>query len=55
MPRLPEFSLLTHEVSGGIKWEVAPGALIGVGILENVINPDNTPHFGFQAEPTVRW
>jgi len=55
VPRLPEFSLPSNEVSAGIRWELAPGVLLSVGILENVINPYNTPDFGFQAELAFRW
>jgi hypothetical protein len=55
VPRLAEFSLPSNEVSAGIRWELVPGVLLSMGILENVINPYNSPDFGFQAELAFRW
>lgn len=55
VPRQPEFSLPANEVAGGIRWELSSGVLLGVALLENVVNPYNTPDFGVQIELSVRW
>lgn len=53
--RLPDFSVPSNEITAGFKWEIGTGVLIGVAILENVINPYNTPDFGIHLELGFRW
>jgi hypothetical protein len=52
---LRDFSLPSHEITAGFKWEVGGGALISMAILENVVNPYNTPDFGVHVEIACRW
>lgn len=53
--RLQDFSVPSNEVAAGFKWEIGAGVLIGLAILENVINPYNTPDFGIHLEFGLRW
>lgn len=52
---LEDFSLPSNEITAGIKWEFLRGALLSVAVLENVINPYNTPDFGVHVELSLRW
>ena len=45
----------SHEIALGFKWQVAAGALLNFAILENVIDPYNTPDFGIHLELVLRW
>jgi Protein of unknown function (DUF3187) len=53
--RLGDFSVPSNEITAGFKWELGRGALLGVAVLENVVNPYNTPDFGLHAELAFRW
>jgi hypothetical protein len=52
---LHDFSAPSNEIAAGTKWEIGAGVVISVAILENVINPYNTPDFGFHVEIALRW
>lgn len=52
---LRDFSLPSHEVSGGFKWEIGRGMLFEVALIENIINFENSPDLGFHFALTVRW
>jgi hypothetical protein len=53
--RLKDFSLPDHEIVAGFKWEPWRGVLIDVSIVENIINPYNSPDFGLHGGITFRW
>jgi hypothetical protein len=53
--QLHDFSLPSNEITAGFKWEIGAGFLISVAILENVVNPYNTPDFGFHLELALRF
>ena len=40
------FDEITHEVHFGWKGEVRPGTVLEIGVIENIINADNSPDFG---------
>ncbi len=40
------FSRATHEVAAGFKYRFRPGALLEFGIIENLVNYDNSPDIG---------
>lgn len=48
-----EFSDPSHEVLLGWKIEVVPGAVFEMGLIENLVIPDNSPDFGFHVGVTV--
>jgi hypothetical protein len=52
---LADLSLPSHEITAGFKWDLGKGFLLETAILENIINPYNTPDFGVHLSLTVRW
>ena len=52
---LTDLSLPIHEVVAGFKWEPFPGVLLELAIVENIINPHNSPDFGVHVGVTFRW
>jgi hypothetical protein len=42
-----DFSDTSHEITFGLKYQVSAGRLLEFGILENLINFDNSPDIGF--------
>jgi len=52
---LEDLSLPSHEVVAGFKWEPWRGVLIELSIVENIINPYNSPDFGVHGGVTFRW
>jgi hypothetical protein len=55
MIRLSDLSLPCHEIVTGFKWEPWKGVLIELAIVENIINPYNSPDFGVHGGVTFRW
>lgn len=53
--RLEDFSRPSNEIAAGLAWEIATGVVFEVGVLENVVNPYNTPDFGFHFALAVRF
>ena len=53
--RLDAFSVPCHEILGGFKFEPWVGVLFEFALVENIINPDNSPDFGVHAGVTFRW
>jgi len=53
--RFTEFSHPSHEIVAGFKWEPWRGVLIELAIVENIINPYNSPDFGVHGGATFRW
>lgn len=49
------FSETSNEIVVGWKLEAAPGGVLEVGLLENVVSFDNSPDFGVQAGWTQRF
>jgi hypothetical protein len=45
----------SNEVTAGFKWDLGKGYLLETAILENVVNPNNSPDFGVHFSLTVRW
>lgn len=43
------FSKLVNEVVLGFKWEVRPGGILELGVIENVLTPENSPDFGLHV------
>jgi len=52
---LEDLALPVHEVVAGFKWEPWQGVLIEISIVENIINPNNSPDFGVHGGVTFRW
>ncbi|HLY11603.1 MAG TPA: DUF3187 family protein [Planctomycetota bacterium] len=52
---LGDLSRPSNEVTAGFKWDLGRGYLLETAVLENVINPYNTPDFGVHFSLTVRW
>jgi len=52
---VPDFRLPSHEIVAGFKWEPWQGVLIEISIVENIINPYNSPDFGVHGGVTFRW
>jgi hypothetical protein len=52
---LNDLSKPSHEVTAGFKWDLGRGFLLETAILENIINPFNSPDFGVHFSLTVRW
>ncbi|MBW1989811.1 MAG: DUF3187 family protein [Deltaproteobacteria bacterium] len=50
-----EYSEPSHEITLGLKVEVAPSAVVAVGLLENIVTYDNSPDFGVHAGLTARF
>ncbi len=46
---LGEFSDPSHEVTFGLKAEVATMTVLEIGIIENIVTSDNSPDFGLHA------
>lgn len=46
---LDEFSDPSHEITFGVKVEVAPMTVLEIGLLENIVTSDNSPDFGLHA------
>ena len=53
--QLQDFSVPSNEITAGFKWEIGAGILIGIAILENVVDSYNTPDFGVHVELSLRW
>jgi thiol-disulfide isomerase/thioredoxin len=49
LDRFRDFSSVSNEVTLGYKWELRPGTVLELGIIENVIKFDNSPDFGIHA------
>lgn len=49
------FSETSNEIVVGWKWEAAPGGVLEVGLIENVVTFDNSPDFGVHAAWTQRF
>jgi hypothetical protein len=49
------FSEVSHEVVLGWKWEARPNGVLEVGVMENIIEFDNSPDFGVHAGWTQRF
>jgi hypothetical protein len=52
---LSDLSRPSHEVTAGFKWDLGKGYLLETAILENIVNPYNSPDFGVHFSFTVRW
>jgi len=52
---LRDFSVPSHEVLGGFKWEIGTGLLLELALIENIINFENSPDLGFHGGLTIRW
>lgn len=49
------FSDPSNEIVFGWKWEASVGGVLEVGVLENIVNLDNSPDFGIHAAWTQRF
>jgi len=49
------FSDPSNEIVFGWKWEARAGGVLEVGVLENIVNLDNSPDFGIHAAWTQRF
>lgn len=52
---LGPFSETSHEVVVGWKWELREAGVLEIGLLENIINFNNSPDFGVHAAFTQRF
>jgi len=52
---LDDLSRPSHEITAGFKWDLGRGFLLETAILENIINPYNSPDFGVHFSLTMRW
>lgn len=52
---LGPFSAASNEITLGWKWEVAERTVLEIGLIENLVNFDNTPDFGVHAGLTYRF
>ena len=52
---LGDFSQPSNEITLGWKWELAERTVFELGLIENIINFNNTPDFGIHAGLTVRF
>jgi hypothetical protein len=53
--QLPNFDKETYELGAGIRWEFYNGATFEFGILENLINLDPSPDFGWHFGLSYRF
>jgi len=49
------FSESTHELALGFKYEFRKGALLEFGLIENLVNYENSPDFGFHSGLSYRF
>ena len=40
------FSATSNEITLGYKWEFVPRTILEVGLIENIVEFDNSPDFG---------
>jgi hypothetical protein len=52
---LGDFSQTSNEITLGFKWELAERTVFEFGLIENIINFNNSPDFGLHAGLTVRF
>jgi len=52
---LDDLSRPSHEITAGFKWDLGRGFLLETAILENIINPYNSPDFGVHFSLTIRY
>jgi thioredoxin-related protein len=52
---LGPFSAASNEITLGWKWEIAERTVFEFGLIENLVNFDNTPDFGVHAGLTYRF
>jgi hypothetical protein len=52
---LGDLSRPSNEITAGFKWDLGRGYLLETAIIENVINPYNSPDFGVHLSLTMRW
>jgi thioredoxin-related protein len=52
---LGDFSQNSHEITLGWKWELAERTVFELGLIENLINFNNSPDFGVHAGLTIRF
>lgn len=52
---MDDLSRPSHEIAAGFKWDLGKGYLLETAILENIINPFNSPDFGVHLSLVVRW
>jgi len=52
---LGPFSTNSHEITLGWKWEFASNVVSEIGLIENLINFENSPDFGIHAGLTLRF
>lgn len=53
--RLPDFSDPSHEITLGLKVEIAPMTVFEFGLIENAVTSDNSPDFGLHAGLMLRF
>ena len=49
------FSTNSHEITLGWKWEFVNNVVLEFGLIENLINFENSPDFGIHAGLTWRF
>jgi hypothetical protein len=49
------FTKPSYELCYGFKWEIARNFRLDFAMLHDVVNPINSPDFGFQLELSLRW
>ena len=52
---LDDLSRPSHEITAGFKWKLGRAYVLETAIIENIINPYNSPDFGVHFSVTVRW
>ena len=52
---LGPFSAASNEITLGLKWELAERTVLEFGLIENLVNFDNSPDFGIHAGLTYRF
>ena len=52
---LGDFSQNSNEITLGWKWELAERTVFELGLIENIIDFNNSPDFGIHAGLTVRF
>jgi len=52
---LDDLSRPSHEITAGFKWKLGRAYVLETAVLENIINPYNTPDFGVHFSLVIRW